>query len=261
MTRSMTLFLWTSVVGAALLLAAVITFHAPPPADSTPNIAQTTSKSDREPMAATTGSDPQAATSALPHVAELTEPAVTAPHKILRRPDDPPEDAIWPAEPLPDSAAKPRAGSALSTATSTECVAKELRDVLADLEGKFSGLTIVATTELRTNNHSPGSIREKLHHACQAVDITTPHPAPEVVAYLRSRPEVGGINSYRNGVIHFDLNAGYAAKIAGAKTAPQRSGPQRSGGVAGSKPGPTLPSIFNAPGPDDPAVRAYRDSR
>ena len=35
--------------------------------------------------------------------------------------------------------------------------------------------------------------------------------AKTVTDYLRTRPEIAGINSYRDGVIHFDLNENAAA--------------------------------------------------
>ncbi len=78
---------------------------------------------------------------------------------------------------------------------------------------RFGPVTIVSTTHLHTANHSPGSIREKLHLDCKAVDIRTPRDPKEVMAYLRSRPEVGGVNTYMNKVIHFDLNANYASRM------------------------------------------------
>ncbi len=70
-------------------------------------------------------------------------------------------------------------------------------------------MTVVATKHLHTDNHSAGSARANMHSACKAVDIKTSHDPKDVLAFLRTRPEVGGINSYRNKVIHFDLNAGY----------------------------------------------------
>jgi hypothetical protein len=41
------------------------------------------------------------------------------------------------------------------------------------------------------------------------VDIRANRDPKEVIAFLKSRPEVGGINSYRNQLVHFDLNAHY----------------------------------------------------
>jgi hypothetical protein len=87
----------------------------------------------------------------------------------------------------------------------TACLPDSLRAVLTDLEARFGDVTVVSTTHLHTDNHSPGSVRERMHLACKAIDFRTTTERSEVIAYLRSRPEVGGVNSYRNGVIHFDL--------------------------------------------------------
>jgi uncharacterized protein YcbK (DUF882 family) len=46
-----------------------------------------------------------------------------------------------------------------------------------------------------------------MHTDCRAVDFKVQGDLQAVLAFLKSRPEVGGINSYRNnGVIHIDQN-------------------------------------------------------
>ena len=100
----------------------------------------------------------------------------------------------------------------------TGCLADALRTVLSDVATRFGPVTIVSTTHLHTNNHGSGSTREKLHAACKAVDLKVQSRGGEVVAYLRSRPEVGGINTYRNnGVIHIDLNENHVVAHAGRR--------------------------------------------
>jgi len=106
-------------------------------------------------------------------------------------------------EPWPHASIRSRPGAPI------ECLPAALRTVLTELEKRFGPVTIVSTTRLHSDNHSPGSIRANLHSACKAVDIKTSREPNEVIAYLRSRPEVGGVNTYRNGVVHFDLNANY----------------------------------------------------
>jgi hypothetical protein len=102
-----------------------------------------------------------------------------------------------------------KASAANASAAPLDCLPEALRTVLSALEARFSSIKIVSTTQLHTANHSAGSARANMHSACKAVDIKTAHETKEVLAFLRARPEVGGINSYRNNVIHFDLNAGY----------------------------------------------------
>ena len=102
-----------------------------------------------------------------------------------------------------------KASTANASAAPLDCLPEALRTVLSALEARFGSVKIVSTTQLHTVNHSAGSARANMHSACKAVDIKTTHETKDVLAFLRARPEVGGINSYRNNVIHFDLNAGY----------------------------------------------------
>jgi hypothetical protein len=90
------------------------------------------------------------------------------------------------------------------------CVPNALQNVLAALETRFHHVTVISTTHLHTDNHRHGSVREKLHLACKAIDIKTADNPRQVAAFLRKRSEVGGVNTYRNRVVHFDLSARYA---------------------------------------------------
>ena len=46
-----------------------------------------------------------------------------------------------------------------------------------------------------------------MHQACKAVDFRMQKPrSQDVVTYLRSRPEVGGVEADRDGVIHIDAS-------------------------------------------------------
>jgi uncharacterized protein YcbK (DUF882 family) len=88
------------------------------------------------------------------------------------------------------------------------CLPEGLRSVLLDVQARFGGVTLVSTTELHTDNHAKGSTRHKLHGGCKAVDFRVQGDLTAVVAYLRTRSEVAGINTYRNnGVIHIDAQA------------------------------------------------------
>ena len=109
------------------------------------------------------------------------------------------------AEPAFKAAPVTQTASANSPAAPTECLPTGLRNVLKDVEARFGAVMLVSTTELHTDNHSRASVRHKLHSACRAVDFKVRGNGKAVVAYLRSRPEVAGINSYgNNGVIHID---------------------------------------------------------
>jgi hypothetical protein len=110
-----------------------------------------------------------------------------------------------PAKPVSEAAPVAQVASAGASAAPTDCLPAGLRSVLKDIEARFGPVALVSTTTLHTDNHSRGSVRHKLHGACQAVDFKVKGNGKAVVAYLRSRPEVAGINSYgNNGVIHID---------------------------------------------------------
>jgi hypothetical protein len=109
------------------------------------------------------------------------------------------------AEPAFKAAPATQTASASSPAAPTECLPTGLRNVLKDVEARFGAVMLVSTTELHTDNHSRASVRHRLHSECRAVDFKIKGNGKAVVEYLRSRPEVAGINSYgNNGVIHID---------------------------------------------------------
>ncbi len=115
-----------------------------------------------------------------------------------------------------------------------DCLLSELRAVLADVTARFGAVTAVAAHQMKTSNHIAGSIREKLHHDCKAIDFRPdPRRVEEVKAYLRRRPEISGIESYRDGVIHIDT---------GGTPVASRRGP-------GNSARPQLPTVVATPPP------------
>jgi hypothetical protein len=125
-----------------------------------------------------------------------------------------------PAGPAPEWPARSRSFIE-SAAAPTNCLPAALRTVLGDLAAKFPEVKVIATRGLQTDNHSSGSARAKMHDACMAVDIRTGAAVAEVTAYLRTRREIAGLNSYRNGVIHLDVPESARAAL-GATTPPRR---------------------------------------
>lgn len=115
-------------------------------------------------------------------------------------------ESAWGSAVVPreNDSAKPRSQAKAGQTVDEECLPTGLKTVLGELEAQFGAVTIVSTTHLHTDNHAAGSAREKMHSACQAVDIKTDADPSEVVAFLRGRPEIGGVQNYRNKVIHFD---------------------------------------------------------
>jgi hypothetical protein len=134
----------------------------------------------------------------------------------------------------------------------TDCLPRELRAVLADVAARFGPVTTVSTVHLHTDNHSPGSTREKLHHACKAVDFRVRASAYEVMDYLRARPEIAGINAYRNGVIHIDFDENFRTSGRSARSQwPRPAGSRPTAQQPGDPPAaPTNPSLFTPAEPD-----------
>jgi hypothetical protein len=86
----------------------------------------------------------------------------------------------------------------------TKCLPDNLLAVIADVAGKFGPVSIQSTHRSRSRNWRAGGARHSLHLACRAVDFRVKARARGIMAYLRSRPEVGGLKMYRNGIIHID---------------------------------------------------------
>jgi len=143
---------------------------------------------------------------------EPERPATVPPPPVIASiaPPEPAPVLVAPQAPAapPTPAAEPplaRAAAAAGPSVPTNCLPAGLRNVLADVEARFGAVTLVSTTQLHTDNHRTGSVRHKLHANCKAVDFKVPAKVRGVTAYLRSRPEVAGINTYgNNGVIHID---------------------------------------------------------
>jgi hypothetical protein len=115
-----------------------------------------------------------------------------------------------------------------------DCLLSELRAVLADVTARFGAVTAVAAHQMKTANHIAGSIREKLHHDCKAIDFRPdPRRVEEIKAYLRGRPEISGVESYRDGVIHIDTG--------GTPVATRRQ--------PGNSARPQLPTVVTTPPP------------
>lgn len=92
----------------------------------------------------------------------------------------------------------------LRESTPTRCLPAPLRSVIADLSSQFGTVSIQSTHRSRSHNWQAGGAPHSLHLACRAIDFRIRARAGGVMAYLRSRPEVGGLKIYRNGIIHID---------------------------------------------------------
>jgi hypothetical protein len=117
------------------------------------------------------------------------------------------------------------AGRDAPTAAGAQCPSPKLNAVLADIADRFGAVTVVAGHQLTTANHVPGSSREKLHQDCMALDFRPDRSRiDEIKTYLRSRPEIGGVDSYRDGVVHMDLGGTAVASRRAPTIAARRPG-------------------------------------
>ena len=126
--------------------------------------------------------------------------------------------------PLPAAWPKPTRPAATPTAAGAQCPSPKLNAVLADVAERFGAVTVVAGHQLTTANHVPGSSREKLHQDCMADFRPDRTRIDEIKTYLRSRPEIGGVDSYRDGVVHMDLGGTAVASRRASTIAARRLG-------------------------------------
>ncbi|WP_230534351.1 YcbK family protein [Microvirga roseola] len=92
----------------------------------------------------------------------------------------------------------------LRDSTPTKCLPGDLRQVVADVAARFGPVSIQSTHRTRVRNRRAGGAKYSLHLSCRAIDFRVRAKARGVMAYLRSREEVGGLKIYRNGIIHID---------------------------------------------------------
>lgn len=92
----------------------------------------------------------------------------------------------------------------LRASAPTNCLPGDLRDVVADVASKFGPVSIESTHRSKSRNWRAGGARQSLHLSCRAMDFRVRTRVRGVMAYLRARPEVGGLKIYRNGIIHID---------------------------------------------------------
>ncbi|MBF9234391.1 YcbK family protein [Microvirga alba] len=86
----------------------------------------------------------------------------------------------------------------------TKCLPGDLREVVGDIAAKFGTVSVESTHRTGSHNWRAGGAPHSLHLSCRAIDFRVHSRTSGLMAYLRSRPEVGGLKIYRNGIIHID---------------------------------------------------------
>ncbi|WP_194164548.1 YcbK family protein [Microvirga thermotolerans] len=138
---------------------------------------------------------PAAQYASLPAAERMTDPAATGNLPGSSKPPVPPSRF---SSLVAAGSILPRPGAP------TGCLPAALRDVVADLSAKFGAVSIESTHRSVRRNRRAGGADHSLHLACRAMDLRIHNRARGVMAYLRSRPEIGGLKIYRNGIIHID---------------------------------------------------------
>ncbi|WP_457090257.1 YcbK family protein [Microvirga sp. P5_D2] len=92
----------------------------------------------------------------------------------------------------------------LRASAPTNCLPGNLREVVADVAGKFGPVSVESTHRSSGRNWRAGGARQSLHLSCRAIDFRVRTRTRGVMAYLRGRSEVGGLKVYGNGIIHID---------------------------------------------------------
>jgi len=92
----------------------------------------------------------------------------------------------------------------LRSSAPTRCVPGDLKSVVAAVAARFGPVSVESTHRSRGRNWRAGGARQSLHLSCRAIDFRVRTRTRGVMAFLRSRPEVGGLKVYRNGIIHID---------------------------------------------------------
>lgn len=95
----------------------------------------------------------------------------------------------------------------LRASAPSHCLPGALKTVLAEVSRRFGTVSVESTHRTYARNLRAGGARTSLHLSCRAIDFRVKTRARGVMAYLRSRPEVGGLKIYRNGIIHIDNGA------------------------------------------------------
>ena len=113
-------------------------------------------------------------------------------------------DARGPGGPSGFGARVAQGAILLRAGAPTGCLPGDLREVVADVAARFGPVSVESTHRGRGHNRRAGGAGGSMHLSCRAVDFRVKARARGVMAYLASRPEVGGLKVYRNGIIHID---------------------------------------------------------
>lgn len=119
---------------------------------------------------------------------------------------------------LPKAKPKPGPGGALTderrkalahkihfqSHTPDRCLSEDLMGVIYDVAERFGTVKIVSTMRSPAHNSRVGGAPRSFHLQCRAIDFMVFGRTAGLEAYLRARPEVGGLKRYPLGFFHID---------------------------------------------------------
>jgi hypothetical protein len=112
--------------------------------------------------------------------------------------------------PLPDSDAPDPAtlpslsGETIRWIASPDCLAKPLRDVLAEVAANFGPLRVNSTCRSKAHNARVGGAKRSYHLTGNAVDFRISGAVQPVLDFLTGKRTVGGLTHYGFGIFHID---------------------------------------------------------
>lgn len=98
-------------------------------------------------------------------------------------------DALMGKEPAPSEA---------------QCLPASLKKVLAEASRRFGTIWVTSAHRSVERNRLVGGRPRSFHLECRAVDFRPERNPLGLMAFLRGRPEVGGLKRYPNGLFHID---------------------------------------------------------
>lgn len=88
-----------------------------------------------------------------------------------------------------------------------DCLPASLMTVIYDVAERFGAVRIISTYRDRRHNARVGGATRSMHLDCRAIDFIVSGNRKGLIAYLRTRPEVGGIGYYPGSHLHIDDGA------------------------------------------------------
>ena len=85
-----------------------------------------------------------------------------------------------------------------------QCLPASLKKVLAEASRRFGTIWVTSAHRSVERNRLVGGRPRSFHLECRAVDFRPERNPLGLMAFLRGRPEVGGLKRYPNGLFHID---------------------------------------------------------